>query len=234
MRQLLHQDRQALLALLAFVHLGAQPLGGKLQLQGTVGDPLLQLCVGLGEFVAHLEQVDERLHFRAQNLRDDRGQDVVDRAQGVALHRLHVVGEGGDEDDGRVARFPTLPDERRGFVARHSRHVHIEQDDREFALEQQLQRVLARRHADHILAEVAERDPIGEVLLGQVVHDQNVGAARGRGIAHGIPVLDGAGVSDRARSAERRAGGANPRAWTDSPRRLLRCSARDRLSWLWP
>ena len=81
-----------------------------------------------------LVELDEHLDLAAQDLRQDRRQDVVHRAERVALGRLHLVGVGGDEDDRRVRRLLVLADERRGFQPVDVRHVDVEQDDRELAL----------------------------------------------------------------------------------------------------
>ena len=64
-------------------------------------DPLLGLALHL---LRHPVQLDEDLHLGAQDLGHDRREDVVDRAERIALGRVHLVGEGGDEDDRRVRR----------------------------------------------------------------------------------------------------------------------------------
>ena len=48
------------------------------------------------------EEVDEDGDLRPQHLGHDRREDVVDRAERVAARGVHLVAEGGDEDDRRV------------------------------------------------------------------------------------------------------------------------------------
>ena len=61
-------------------------------------------------------------------------------------------------------------------------HEDVEQDDRELALEQVAQRLLARR-GDHDLGEVLEHGADGEQVVLVVVDDQHARALRRRGSA---------------------------------------------------
>ena len=70
-----------------------------------------------------------------------------DRLVGVVTDRdiaVRVVAEGGDEDDRHVLRCLALADERGRLESIHPRHVYIQQDDREFLLEQMAQRIPPR------------------------------------------------------------------------------------------
>ena len=186
-----------------------------------------------GQLGAHPVELDEHLDLGAQDLRHDRRQDVVHRTQRVALHGLHVVGEGGHEDDGRVPRLLALADQRRGLQARHAGHVDVEQDDGELALEQKLQCLLARRRRDDVLVELLQGD-LGRPDASRGCRPRP-GWRRARRCSWASN-LEGASqpLTDTARSAARPADGAHPPASTGSPRHRPRCSARDRPSWPWP
>ena len=123
----------------------------------------------------HLPQLDEHLDLAAQDIRPHRRQDVIDRAERVAVRRLHLVGVGGDEDDRRVRRPLVLPDELGGLEAVDVRHVDVEQDDGELAREHLAQRLRARAHHHQVLLELLEDRPEDEQLLRQIVDDQDVG-----------------------------------------------------------
>ena len=123
----------------------------------------------------HLPQLDEHLDLAAQDIRPHRRQDVIDRAERVAVRRLHLVGVGGDEDDRRVRRPLVLPDELGGLQAVDVRHVDVEQDDGELAREHLAQRLRARAHHHQVLLELLEDRPEDEQLLRQIVDDQDVG-----------------------------------------------------------
>src|SRR3546814_15702226 len=62
---------------------------------------------------------------------------------------LGFLVDGREEDDWDALRLLAVADDLGGFVAVHSRHVDVEQDDREFALQEMDKRLLARgrRHA---------------------------------------------------------------------------------------
>ena len=123
----------------------------------------------------HLVELDEHLHLAAQHVGAHRREDVVDRAERVALRGLHLVGVGRDEDDGRVRRFLVLPDELRRLQAVDVGHVDVEQDHRELAVQHLAQRLGARAHHDEVLPELLENAAEDQQLLGQVVDDQDVG-----------------------------------------------------------
>ena len=135
---------------------------------------LLRLALRLlGEEI----QVDENPDFRPQYLRHDGGGDVIDGAERIALRHVMIVVEvGGNEDDGYVRRPAPFADQGRGLEAVHPRHVDVEQDDREVALEHLLQRLLARCGGEQILAEVLEDRPVDQQLVGPIVDDQDIGA----------------------------------------------------------
>ena len=128
---------------------------------------LLQLAV-------HAEQFDEHPHLRAQHLGHDRRGDVVDRAQGVAALGLAFVHVRRDEDDRRLGRFLVLADQAGRLQAVDVRHVHIEQDHREFLLQDVAQRLLARTRTDDVLAQLVQDASENDVLFREVVDHQDV------------------------------------------------------------
>ena len=112
--------------------------------------------------------------LRPQDLRDDRREDVVDRAEGIALGGVHLVAEGRDEDDRRMRRLPAAADHRGRLEAVHVRHVDVEQDHGEFLLQQVAQRLPTGTRRDEVLAQALEDRLVDQELLGQVVDHQDV------------------------------------------------------------
>ena len=55
--------------------------------------------------------------------------DVVDRADVEALLLLHLLGLGGKEDDGNVARGGNVLQSPADLIAVHAGHHHVEQDE---------------------------------------------------------------------------------------------------------
>ena len=170
----------------------------------------------------HLVQVDEHPHLAAQHVGDHRREDVVHRAERVALRGLHLVGVGGDEDDRRVRRVLVLADEARGLQAVDVGHVDVEQDHRELALQHLAQRLGARAHHDQVLAQLLQDRLEDQQLFLQVIDDQDVAF-----FFFDRPSLPFSGGASRAAP---RAGAAGRPAWTGSPRRRPRCTSRGRLS----
>ena len=87
-----------------------------------------------------------------------------------------VVEVRGNEDDGYVRRPAALADQGGSLQPIHARHVDVEQDDREVALKDLFQRLLARCGGEQILAEVLEDRPVDQQLVGPIVDDQDIGA----------------------------------------------------------
>src|SRR5436190_8475982 len=170
----------------------------------------------------HLVELDEHLHLAAQHVRPYRREDVVHRAERVALRGLHLVRVRGDENDRRVRRLLVLADEAPGLQAVDVGHVDVEQDYRELAREHLLQRFAARAHRDEVLPELLEDAREDQQLLGQVVYDQDVGFL----LVHR--------ASGAATLSARTAYARGRPAWTDSPRRRRQYISRGRPSWLSP
>ena len=114
----------------------------------------------------------------------------------------------GQEDDRDALGLLAAADDPGGLVAVHARHVDVEQDDRELALEQMAQRLLAGG-GDLDLGEVLEHGADGEQIVLVVVDDEHprarlrrrvgvglgsrgrVGLATGRGDGAGDTMLSG-------------------------------------------
>ena len=121
---------------------------------GRIGGDQGRLRVGLpAHLLLHRMQLHEDLHLAAQHFGHHRREDVVDRAERVAARGLHLVGIGRDEDDRRVRRALVLSDQRRGLETVDVGHVDVEQDHREFTLEQHAQRLASRSNQDHLLCQ---------------------------------------------------------------------------------
>jgi hypothetical protein len=123
-------------------------------------------------------QLDQRLHLAAQDVGHHRREDVVDGAERIAARGVHLVGEGGDEDDRRVRRLAARADELGGLQAVHARHVHVEQDHRALVVEEPAQRLLARGRGDDVLVELLEDGAEDHPLVEPVVDDEDVGSVR--------------------------------------------------------
>ncbi len=131
-----------------------------------------------GRLTPHLlglaEELDEDRDLGAQHLGHHRRQDVVDGAQRVPARHVGLVAVGGDEDDGRVLAARTGADQRRGLEAVHDRHVDVEEDDGEVAVEEVLERLLARERLDDVLAQLGEDGLDGDELVRVVVDHQDL------------------------------------------------------------
>ena len=130
------------------------------------------------ELRVELVELHQRLHLAAQHVRDHGRQDVIDRAEGIAARRVHLVGEGGDEDDRRMRGLAPRADELGRLEPVHARHVHVEQDHRRLIVEEPAQRLLARRGSDDVLVELLEDGAEDDALVEPVVDDQDVRALR--------------------------------------------------------
>ena len=184
------------------------------------------------------EQVDEDLDLGLQDLGHDRGCDVIDRAEGVALlHVMLVVEVGGDEDDRDMRRPAAIANQRRGFEAVQARHVDVEQNHREVALEHLLQRLLARRGRVQILPKILEDRPVDKQLVRAIVDDEDVGAAGRRRFPKGVCAhIRGYRFYEaisRAMPAAHRPSIPYRPAWRDSPTLPPPCISPDRPSSPW-
>ena len=118
---------------------------------------LLQLFRLLPELLRLLVQLDEHGNLGAQHFGTERLEDVVDRARGVAAEDVLVVlGDRGDEDDRDVPRALALLDQHRRLETVEHGHLDVEEDDRDFVLQQPAERLLAGVGIEQVLPEGLE------------------------------------------------------------------------------
>ena len=117
------------------------PLGRRIQNQLVLtAEPRELLRLTLDRF-ALPEQLDEDVHFRAKDVGIERLEDVVDGAELVtAIDVRFAAAQRGEEDDRRFARAFALAHERGGLEAVELGHLHVEQHDGKFMIEQMTQR----------------------------------------------------------------------------------------------
>ena len=124
-------------------------------------------------------QLDEYLHLRPQDLGLERLEHVVHRANRISSKDvLGFLVDRGEENDRDVPRALARIDESRRLETVQVRHLHVEQDHRELALEQAAQCVLTRRRAHEMLSQRLEDRLEGEQVLRPVVDDQDVDGLR--------------------------------------------------------
>jgi hypothetical protein len=119
-------------------------------------------------------EIHEHPHLATQDRGHDGRQDVVDGAELIAALRLHLVGIRRDEDDRRMRRPAVLADQLGRLDSIDVRHVDVEHDHGELALEQLAQRFGARVHEHEVFVEILEHLAEREALIGQVVDHENV------------------------------------------------------------
>ena len=154
---------------------------------GRLGDGQRGAFFGLpADLLRLLIQLDEDAHLGAENGRHDRRQNVIDRAQRIALKGVCLIRKRGDKDNRRALAAFALTDQRGRLKTVHVRHVHIEQDDGEVVFQQSAQRLAPRADADHVLPQHVEDRFHRQQLVGHVVDDQDVDGVFGR---HGLQRL---------------------------------------------
>ena len=124
-----------------------------------------------------LPQLDEDVDLRAQDLRVERLEDVVDRADLVPAEDVAILlREGGQEDNRDHARALALLDHLGDLEAVEVGHLDVEQDDREVvAVEQDAQRFRARSRVHELVAERLEDRAQRDQVLRAVVDEQQRG-----------------------------------------------------------
>src|SRR2546426_4003631 len=96
--------------------------------------------------------LQEDPHLREQGFRVEGLDDVVDRPVGVALDDLlFFTVDGGHENNRRVTRSRTFPDQSGGREAVKIGHLHVEQDQRALVVQQEPERLPPRRGSDQAL-----------------------------------------------------------------------------------
>ncbi len=195
------------------------------------------------DLLGHLVQLDEHPDLGPEDLRYDGGQDVVDRSQRVSLRRVHLVAESRDENDRRVRRLAAAPDHGGRLQPVHVRHVDVEENDREFRVEQVPQRLSPRPGLHQVLAQSLQDRVVDQELFLQVVHHQDVDLLVVHhlgpcALSHYVfrPCVQDKGLeddrlSDAATRGARTATAPYRRAWRDSPRHPPRYTSRGLPSW---
>ena len=139
-RQRLDDCRLALLGA-AKLLLRAQPLG--IGAQVGVEQSLLVPRLAL-DLLRFLEQLDEHRDLGLQDDRIDRLEHIIDRAHRIAAQQmLGFLIDRRQEDDRDALGLVAAADDLGGLIAVHAGHVDVEQDDREFALEEVPERFFA-------------------------------------------------------------------------------------------
>ena len=148
-----------------------------LELSGAFGDALFQIAVQPLELVRLHVELDERVHLRAQNLRDDRHLQIIHRADFVALQPIEI-GEmhAGHEDDRRAPEAGMVANHLRQLEAVEFRHADVHNDDGELGLEKLIERFPRRVRRDEVRVQPVENGAIAQELRGLVVDHEHIRA----------------------------------------------------------
>ena len=162
-----------------------EPQGRGLQLGRARGDAFLELRVQPLELAILAIQIGKHPDLGAQHLRHHGNRYVIDRTHFVAAQMVDLGKvDCRNEDHRNPLETRVLPDHRCELEAVQLRHADIHQDDGDLGLEQLLQRLLAGRGLDQVLAQFAQDHLVGEQLRGLVVDQQDVDlVVRGHGMA---------------------------------------------------
>ena len=174
-----------------------------------------QLRLALGERAAALVELAEDLDLRAQHDRIDRLEEVVHRAGAVtAKDVLGRLADRRDEDDRHAARALAGADQLGRLEAVEPRHLDVEEDRRELALQHRLERLLAGARPHEPVARRLEDRLEREQVLGVVVDEQDRRVA-----VHDPDSTPVAGECAPAQARYPRARAPVPRASPTAPRR---------------
>ena len=111
---------------------------------------LLRLALDL---LRLLEQVHEHGDLRAQHLRLDGLEQVIDGADRIALEHVRLAHAGSRQENDRGVTGPVaFADQGRRLESVHAGHEHVHQDEREIVPEQTAQRLGTRMGLDQIPA----------------------------------------------------------------------------------
>jgi hypothetical protein len=158
-------------ALLALAQLGGRGFEGRRSLD----DALLQLAIETFQLLGLAVELGEDLDLGAQDLRNHRHGDIVDRAVAIAAQEVQVCEEHGrDEDDRRLLEARMLAHHPRQLEAVQVGHEDVDQDDRDVGLQQVRERFLGGIRLQQVLAEVAQYHLVAQQLGRLVVDQENV------------------------------------------------------------
>jgi hypothetical protein len=144
----------------------------------------------LGDEAALQVQIHEDGDLGPEDLRPDRGKDVIHGAQGVPVGQIHVRrAEGADEEDGDLFRSRKIPDPARRREPVHSGHQHVEEYDGEFPFGKPTQALLSRGGPEYFQIQPIQGRGQGFGLVAIVVDDQQGNPrCRPRVIMHSKPL----------------------------------------------
>ena len=121
------------------------------------------------------EQVHEHRDLRAQHIRIEGLEHVIDGAHRIALEDISVfLADGAEENDRNGARSLARLDDLGYLEAVHPRHLHVEQNRRELPFQHAAQRVGARIGANQSLTERLQNPLQRQEILRSIVHDENL------------------------------------------------------------
>jgi hypothetical protein len=80
----------------------------------------------------------------------------------------------GNENDRRFAEARMVADHRGELEAVEFRHAHVDENDSDIVLQEELQGFARRGCFDQVLVELAEDHLIGQKLIGLIVHQKDV------------------------------------------------------------
>ena len=126
------------------------------------------------DLVRLAEKIDKHCDLRAQNIGNDRRENVIHRAERItARDVIHRVVDRADEND--RCSFATLPlsNQSGGFKAVHAGHVYVEEDGGEIFFEETSQRFFAGPHANQVLIQRRQHHFVSEQLVRPIVDDKN-------------------------------------------------------------
>ena len=117
-------------------------------------------------------KLGENPDLGAQHLRNDRHRNVVDGAHFVGAQAVHVGQmDGRNEDDRGALKARVFADHRGQLKAIEFRHAHVDENNRDFVLEELFERLSGRRGLDEVLAQLGQ-DRLVTQQLGWLIVDQ--------------------------------------------------------------
>ena len=120
-------------------------------------------------------QLDKDAHLGFEHLRDDRQEEIIHRAKAVTVEPVQLRrARSGDENDRRFFETRPAADQLGELEAVHLRHVHVQQNDREIASQQALERLPTGGGLDDVLAQFRQDRLMGQQVARLVVHQENV------------------------------------------------------------
>ncbi len=172
------------LGALPLCNFSLETLVDTLQLARTLGDTRFEFLIGAGQSRVCPKQLNEHPNLGAQHWSDDGREDEVHRTELISPRRLHLVRIRRDKDDGCMATIAMLADQTRRLEAIDVRHIDVEQNHREFGVQDSLQRFRAGARDDDMCVDLLEQRAVHQPLLRQVVDDENLRAGHHPSITH--------------------------------------------------